>query len=171
MEQFDFAFQDSFGFINRMEIISPVFSTSKYYDVDNIDMCLESNLKDNSTKGKLNALKYFAYIYQDFLLDAKGDKLTEGNCEFIISEIDIRVSELSKKLRTKTPKIKVSNQNNSVDSSKLKHKSTQSRHEVYAKLFNELTREKNYNTEDAIKEICEIYFISEKTLNRAIKNN
>lgn len=166
----DYSMQDSFGFINRMEIFPPDFSTSKYYDLELIDKYLSNNLKDKTINGKLEALKYFAFIYHEFLQDAKGDKLTAGNCEFIISEIDIRVSELSKKLRAQHAKPNNKQKANSKKSDNIKRQTTLSRHGKYLDVFNDLTRNKKYSIEKAYKEICNEYGISEKTLIRAIKN-
>jgi hypothetical protein len=168
MEQSDFAFQDSFGFINRMDIISPVFSTSKYYDLENIDKCLESNLKDNSIKGKLNALTYFAYLYHEFLQDAKGDKLIADNCNFIISEIDIRVSELNKGVRAKVAKSTSNRPKKAKSPISTKHSTTIARYEMYLKAYNILTREKKFSHKNAVINVCKKHKISEKTLDRAI---
>jgi hypothetical protein len=144
------------------------FSTSKYYDMDNIDKCLESNLKDNSVKGKLNALKYFAFIYHEFLQDAKGDKLIASNCDFIISEIDTRVSELSKDMRSKASKPTSSRQKKPKSSGSTKHNTTIARYEMYLKSYNILTRERNFSHKNAVIKVCEKHGISEKTLDRAI---
>lgn len=100
MDRSEIEMQDSLGFIENVNFISPVRYGQRLEIEEQIELCLNENLLGDSGSSKLSVLIYIMDVYFRYRIDAlklgtKGIESAEC-CSIILKVLDIKIFELQK---------------------------------------------------------------------------